>query len=219
MPSLSTPAWTQDSIQNPGRTPDKSSVIENTASNSPLLFQMLKNLSATELRTVLDMGHASHSSIDFFGDYRCKLIITDAITELHKLDHKKNDTAQTWLKALAKTLQLDQKNIAPLDLICLWNLPNYLAQHHLKALMEYLLPHTTSNTRLHAYIYNTQKMPASPSHYHIRRDQKVLISPRTAEQKNCPMYHLADLHNCFKPFKVNHAVMLTSGVQEYYFSL
>jgi hypothetical protein len=218
MSTATTPAWTPDTSR-PGNQGAKASINEPVTTNSPLLFEMLKNLSATDQRTILDMGRASQSSIDFFGDYKCKLIITDAISELYKLDQKKNDTEATWLKALAKTIQYKQQQQTTLDFISLWSLPNYLSQHHLKALIQYLLPVTDSRTRLHAYIYNTLKMPAVPAHYHIKRNHKVVMSPQTHEQKNCPMYHLAELHNCFKPFKVDHAVMLSSGVQEYLFSV
>ena len=64
MSSATTSAWTTDHPPS-GRHQDKISVNEDIITNSPLLFQMLKNLSVTEQRTLLDMGQASQSSIDF----------------------------------------------------------------------------------------------------------------------------------------------------------
>ena len=218
MSSATTPAWTTDHRPS-GRHQDKTSVNEDIITNSPLLFQMLKNLSVTEQHTLLDMGPASQSSIDFLSDYKCKIFISDSISELSKLDQKNTDNLQLWLKTLAKSIQFNQKDPPELDFIFLWSLPNYLAPHHLKALIEYLLPYTSAQTRLHTYIYNTQNMSAIPAKYHINRNQKVVMSSLSQNQINCPMYHLADLHNCFKPFKADHAVMLSSGVQEYLFSV
>ena len=190
----------------------------NATSNSPLLFEALKCLSTIEQRIILDMGPASHSSIDFFGEYWCKLFIADAITDLHKQNLKASETPLAWQKALSKSIKFNTLNHANLDIVFLWTLPNYLSPQNLKALIEFLLPHSDSHTRVHAYIYNTQMMPAVPSSYHIKRNQKVDIVLRSSNQKNCPLYHLAELHNCFKPFKVDHAVMLSSGVQEYLFT-
>ena len=218
MSIATTPAWTPETNRLSCGHNDKANINEGITTNSPLLFEMLKKLSATEQRAILDMGQASQSSVDFFGDYKCKLFIADAISDLYKLNKKTSDTPQAWLKTLGRIIQLNQQNQTALDMILLWSLPNYLSPLHLKALIDYLLPHTSGGMKLHAYIYNTQMMPAAPAHYQIRRNNKVAISPATSDQINCPLYHLADLHNFFKPFRAEHSVMLSSGIQEYVFS-
>jgi hypothetical protein len=217
MSSAITPAWTPD-LHRPSGRQNKPSLYDTNTINSPLLFEMLKNLSLTEQRIVLDSGAASQSSIDFFSDYWCKLIITDAMSDLHKPDLKSDDALNAWHTTLGKTIRFNQHSKSTLDIIFLWTLPNYLSPQQLKSLIAYLLPHTSLRVKLHAYIYTTQRMPAEPAHYHITRNHKVIISPVTSEQRNCPLYHLADLHNCFNPFKVDHSVMLSSGIQEYIFS-
>lgn len=218
MSSVITPAWTPDPHRLAGRHNNKPNIYDTNTINSPLLFAMLKNLSLSEQHTVLDTGQANQSSIEFFSDYWCKLIITDAMSELHRFDLQATDSPADWFKKLEKTLGLNQHTKTALDIIFLWTLPNYLPPQQLKALIAYLLPHTTRRVKLHAYIYTTQRMPAVPAHYHITQNQKVVISPVSSEQRTCPLYHLADLHNCFNPFKVDHSVMLSSGIQEYIFS-
>ena len=217
MSSAITPAWTPDPHR-PSGSKNKPALYDTNTINSPLLFDMLKSLSLTEQRIVLDAGAASQSSIDFFSDYWCKLIITDAMSDLQKLNLKSDDSLNTWHTTLGKTIRFNQHSKTKLDIIFLWTLPNYLSSQQLKTLIAYLLPHTSRCVKLHAYIYTTQRMPAEPAQYHITRNHKVIISPVTSEQNNCPLYHLADLHNCFSPFKVDHSVMLSSGIQEYIFS-
>lgn len=212
------PAWTPDPHRPAGTHHHSTNNRDKTTINSPLLFEMLKKLSLTEQCTVLDMGRACQSSIDFFSDYWCKLFITDTISELFELNSKTDDAPQAWLKSLDRTINLYQQEKPNLDMILLWSLPNYLSPGHLKTLIEYLLRGTSRGIKLHTYIYNTQMMPAAPASYHINRDRSVALSPVSSEQKTCPLYHLAELHSCFNPFKVEHAVMLSSGIQEYVFS-
>ena len=219
MSSAISPAWTSNPRRPSASHNDKLNVNDKSTMNSPLLFDVLNNLSLTESRTVLDLGSASQSSIDFFSDYWCKLFISNSICDLHKLDLQADDAEQGWLKILANTIHFYNQQNPDLDIIFLWSLPNYLTPHHLKELIEYLLPHTSRRLMLHAYIHNTQMMPAVPATYHIRRDHTVEVSVVSSEQRNCPLYHLSDLRNCFNPLKVEHSVMLSTGIQEYLFSI
>lgn len=187
--------------------------------NSPLLFDMLTNLSPVQQHTILDVGRASGSSIDYFNDYWCKLFISDAVSEIHNLDSVTIDTPHKWHRALVKTMQFYKRNTAGLDVIFLWDLPNYLAPDRLKGLINYLLPHVSENVLLHAYLYSARQMPAAPASYHIRRNNTIAIYPGTADQIDCPMYHQTVLQEYLSPLKAKRAVMLSSGIQEYLFHL
>lgn len=218
MPGAISPAWTTD----PNRLPSKRNIQQNefnkSCINSPLLFDMLKKLPSTEKRVLLDSGCASASSIDYLSRYWCKLFISNSTADLHGLNPKTIDTAHKWHRAMVKSFGFYKRDKAELDIIFLWGLPNYLPVDKLKELVEYLLPQVSSRLLLHTYIYNTQQMPAAPASYHIQKDDKVLISPNSSEQIDCPLYHLSDLQGVFNPLKVEHSVMLSSGIQEYLFS-
>jgi len=218
MASAISPAWTTD----PNRLPSRRNIQheDNQSSiNSPLLFDMLKKLSPEQRHIILDAGCASASSIDYFSNYWCKLFITHSISELHKLDPKTTDTAYKWHRALIKSFGFYKRDKADLDIVLLWGLPNYLSPEKLKELVEYLLPQTSGRLLVHTYIYTSQQMPAAPANYHIGKDSKITLSSNSDEQIDCPMYHLSDLQSFFNPLKVEHSVMLSSGVQEYLFSV
>ena len=187
--------------------------------NSPLLFDMLENLSPILQHTIFDAGRASGSSIDYFCDFRCKLFITDSVSEIYNLDPVTINTPHKWHRTLVKTMQLYKRDKAGLDVIFLWDLPNYLAPNHLKGLINYLLPHASDRVLLHAYLYSARQMPAAPANYHIRRNNTVVIDPGSAERIDCPMYHQTVLQKYLSPFKAKRAVMLSSGIQEYLFHL
>ena len=193
--------------------------LERTSINSPLLFDMLAGLSPVQQHTILDVGRASGSSIDYFCDFWCKLYISDSVSEIHKLVPATIDTPHKWHRALVKTMQFYKRDKTGLDVIFLWDLPNYLAPNHLEGLIDYLLPHTSKRVLLHAYLYSARQMPAVPASYHIQRNNTIAIEPGSANRIDCPMYHQTVLHKYLSPFRAKRAVMLSSGIQEYLFHL
>ena len=220
MPTAISPAWTTASHVLSGELGSKSNINKSVNNkiirNSPLLFDMLKCLSSTERCSILDMGPASATTIDYFSDYRCKLFVTNSIDELTKDDSASSDKFAEFLTRQSKIYNTELKG---LDLVLLWGLPNYMTQESIKVLISHLMPYFSNKLLLHTYIYNTEKMPELPEHYHIKNDNKVDVTINSTAQKQGPMYHLADLKTCFQPLKVEHSVMLSSGIQEYLFSV
>ncbi len=219
MSSAISPSWNRDLQPSPAKHKKRSGDDEPVIIKSPLLFDMFKRLSDTERSSILDIGPARQSSIDFFSDYWSKLFFVDAIHALYKLDQQADKEAVDINKVLANAIQFYDRQSPELDMILLWNLPNYLSSRYLTALVQYLMPYASRRVRIHAYIYNSEKIPAEPVSYAIRPDQAVAMSRSFELEKNCPLYHLAELQNCFAPFKVDHSMILSSGVQEYVFSL
>lgn len=232
MPSVISPAWMtpahrlstgqntsadSDIHGNGEKTPHK----QNYQSlNSPLLFDLLNKIPTDKKHTILDISNANSDSIDFFNDYTCKLFITNSITEIHKLSPDSINTQHKWHRALVKSMGFYKKDKAELDIILLWGLANYLPPDQLKQLIEYLLPQCSERTYLHAYIFNSEKMTDSPSNYRIKNNNKIGVYPQNTEKEiTCPMYHLSDLQQHLSPFKLEHSVMLSSGIQEYLFQL
>ncbi|TNF36851.1 MAG: hypothetical protein EP315_03640 [Gammaproteobacteria bacterium] len=180
---------------------------------------MLGRLSATQHTTLLDTGRARQSSLDFFSDYRCKLYVMDAADELYRLGQNIQPESANIHDILTNAFRISPPPEQTLDMILLWSLPNYLAPEQLKLLMQYLRPYLSRRVRLHAYIYNSEHMPAQPASYSIRSDKLVAMDCTDGMQIKCPLYHLAELHHCFSPLQVEHSMILSSGVQEYVFSL
>ena len=227
MSSIISPAWMtpthllstrqNHSHGNEGPTPDDK---KHDSLNSPLLYGLLNKISADKKHTILDISQASSDSIDFFSNYTCKLFITNSITDLHKLSPESIDTDHKWHRALVKSIGFYKKDNAGLDIIFLWGLANYLSPEKLKQLIEYLLPQCSEHTYLHTYIFNSEKMTDSPANYRIKNNNKVGIFPQTITKEiPCPMYHLSDLKQHLSPFKLEHSVMLSSGIQEYLFKI
>ena len=192
---------------------------EKTSINSPLLFDMLTALLPAQQHIILDVGQASGSSIDYFNDYWCKVFIADFASKVHKLDPVTIDNRHKWHRTLVRSIGLYKRNRAGLDVILLWDLPNYLSPDHLKGLISYLLPHVSEHVLIHAYLYSARRMPARPANYHIQANRTIAVNYGTEDSVDSPMYHQTVLQKYLAPFTVKRAVMLSSGIQEYLFHL
>lgn len=219
MSSAISPSWNREPQRPLGRQKHGPNDDEPVIIKSPLLFEMFKRLSETERTTVFDISCARQSSIDFFSDYWSKLYFVDAVQSLYKLDQKPDQELVDIDSVLKNSIQFYDQITPELDMILLWGLPNYLSPKYLKALVQYLITFASRRVMLHTYIYNTEKMPAEPVSYSIRPDQTVAMQVFSELQTKCPLYHLAALQNCFAPLKVEHSMILSSGVQEYVFSV
>ena len=221
MPSVISPAWTTPPqlLSNRQNAQIDSSLSEAANINSPLLFEMIKNLSKDRKQIILDISQANSNSLEYFSDYWCKLYLTNSINDIYNFESATLNTPHKWHRALVKTMGFYKKDKKEIDIILLWGLPNYLNTEQLKGLISYLLPQCAKNAQLHTYIFNSELMLRAPANYRINNNKVSIHQQPLAEEIKCPMYNLNDLQKHLSPFKLDHSVMLSSGIQEYIFHL
>jgi hypothetical protein len=201
------------------RSPAKTKVQDSRLiSKSPLLFSLLDRLDPDKRYEILDTGPASADSIDTLSNYHCKLHITDSRSELCAMNTDELDSAHKLNRAFVKSLQFYKNQKASLDLILLWDLPNYLQADILSAMITYLLPHTSKDAYLHCYIHTASMMPENPGKYSIMEDSQVRVEYDTDNKCPCPAYYQEALHKLMYPFKVKRSILHTNGIQEYMLS-
>lgn len=183
--------------------------------NSPLLFQLLQGLPEEGYYQFLDITPATPGLLDFFSQYHCKLYLPGCVNELWQMKAEDLDTPHKLNRALVNSVGLYRNNKAQLDVLLLWDLPNYLDKQILSGLIEYLLPHTTNTVCLHSYIYTRQEMPASPGRYQFTSDSKMWVEQQSQQTIPCPAYYQEVLHKLLKPFVVHRSILLSNGLQEY----
>ena len=220
MSNAISPAWnkTSDRFETGNRTNRANNNAPATL-RSPLLFKMLDKLEPEQRYNILDIGKASGTSIDSLSDHWCKLFITDAATGIQRFNYQEEDLTNRFSALLNNTILMRESNISDLDIVLLWDLPNYLPSELIKVLTSHLLPLSSPRLVLHTYIYTTRQMPASPANYHITRDTNISMHATSNTQITCPLYHQTELQKYFSPLIVDHSVMLSSGIQEYIFHL
>lgn len=183
--------------------------------NSPLLFELLQGLSEEGCHQFLDIMPATPGVLDFFSQYHCKLYLPGCVNELWNLRADVLDTSNKLNRAFVNALGLYRNNKAKLDVMLLWDLPNFLDKPILSGLIEYLLPHTNNMTRLHCYVYTRQSMPASPGRYQFAPERKIWVEHQTEQTISCPAYYQEVLHKLLFPFVVQRSILLSNGMQEY----
>ena len=183
--------------------------------NSPLLFAALSALDPEKRVDMLDLTPAMPEHLDYFRDYAVRLELPGCGAELLKPrdeDELDNEPLERLCKRLIPSPANSQK---PLDVILLWDLPNYLDKRVLSALIQYLLPRTDRHSLIHTYIHTRQSMPAQPAEYRLSQDNKVQVDIDSEWTARSPMYYQELLHKVFKPFRVERGMLLANGMQEY----
>lgn len=186
--------------------------------SSPLLFSLLDSLDPELRHEILETCTPSRSTIEYLSDYRCKLYISNSNKELATLDAESLDTPTKLNRAFIKALNLYKNHTAQLDVLLLWDLPNYIQPSLFPALIEYLLPHMSKAATLHCYIHTSSLMPEQPGQYHILDDKTVRISHHSERTRSCPCYYQEALHKLMTPFRVKRSILHTNGTQEYLLS-
>jgi hypothetical protein len=183
--------------------------------NSPLLFGVLKAIDPESRADILDLAPATPELLNYFSSYHCRLCLPGCRDALLKL-HVEEDQDELTLSHIFNSLMpLPDRDSKPLDLILLWDLPNYLDKQVLAALIAHYTSCIDSHTVLHIYIHTHQTMPEKPADYRLDRDNKILVESSTAWDAVSPMYYQELLHKVVKPFRVERGVLLANGLQEY----
>ena len=187
--------------------------------NSPILFDLLKSLSQEAHHEILDICPANQGVIDLFSSLYCKLYLPGCVKELCEMTSDKYDSTNKLYRAFTKRLGFYKKQKASLNVIFLWDLPNYLDQQVMRGLVEYLSHHMHERVKLHFYIHSQQQMPASPGSYTILPEGKVRLENNSDTTVKSPLYFQEALLTLFHPFKVKRSMLLSSGLKEYILEL
>lgn len=189
------------------------------AISSPILFDLLNSLSKEEYHEILDILPANQGVIDSFSSLHCKLYLPGCLKELCAMTSDSYDTTHKLQRAFTKTLGFYKKRSASLNVIFLWDLPNYLDKPVMRGLIEYLSHHMHENVKLHLYIHTKQQMPAFPRGYSIMPEGKIWLENSDNATVKSPLYFQETLLTVFHPFKVKRSMLLSSGLQEYILAL
>ena len=190
------------------------------ANKSPLLFDLLSALSKDERHEILELLPANKELIDSFSGYYCKLYLPGCQQELSKMTSEKYDTATKLHRAFTKSLGFYKKQSASLNVIFLWDLPNYMDKQVMKGLIEYLSQHMHEKVKLHFYIHTKHQMPASPGIYSIMSENKIRLKSSSSDTfVKSPLYFQESLQKLMYPFKVKRSMLLSGGLQEYILEL
>lgn len=185
------------------------------AMNSPLLFDLLNNWNDERYYEIFDIAPANQQQLDYFSRVHCKLFLPACSERLMAIPINEETQEDEILQELAACIAFRRTEKANLDLLMLWDLPNYLDPRLLQEWVRFILPHCQSDAVLHMYIQTREKMPELPGRYRFCSGQKVTVENRSTTMAKCPMYYQEALHKILHPFRVKKGILLSNGLQEY----
>jgi len=179
--------------------------------NAPLFRRLLELQSAERRAVVLDLGPARAETVALFSQFRCRLEFADLGDSYGQLNAEAGPPSLQLIESL-----LPRRRQEPADIVLCWDLLNYLQQPALKALMARVAARSRPGTLAHALIaYSAPRMPARPDRYAAMPDGQLLIRHTTGAECNAPRYTPEDLRHCLPDYKVESAMLLKNGMQEF----
>lgn len=182
------------------------------------MFQWLAGqMRAGNRWVILDLGPANAATIRYLNEFRCRLDIADMPAWLHRLSSDEEEDID--LRQRAESI-LPVRGEEPTDIVFSWDLFNYLDRPALKAVAERIAARARSGTFVHSLIvYSSSRMPVSPSMYYPGDDDYLNTLPVTTEERDAPRYTPDDLARCMPAYRVERAMLLNNGMQEFLFRL
>jgi len=183
--------------------------------NSPLLFGVLQALDPDSRVELLDLAPSNANLLDYCSQYHCKLHLPGCRDELLRLHDTEGENQTLLSDVFKRCIPLHSRDPHTLDLLLLWDLPNYLDKPVLSAFIAHLMPYVDSGTVLHTYIHTRQTMPEYPGNYRLTQENTVMVEMSAAWNVSSPAYYQELMNKVFAPFRVDRGMLLANGMQEY----
>jgi hypothetical protein len=161
--------------------------------------------------TVLDLGSAVGSNVEFLSQYGCKLFIEDLYAALAGRAPGDGDLAGSSFFAEFLSLPEDTR----FDVVLAWDLFDYLQRKELAAFAEQLRRYTDRGACIFSLISYHKTIPAQPYRFRIKDDQHLIYERRTDAERPSPRLAPAEVTNLLKGFRVDRSFLLKHGIQEY----
>lgn len=159
--------------------------------------------------TVLDLGSAVGSNVEFLSQFGCKLFIEDLYAALSS----RTDGDVTGPSFFAELLSVPDDT--RFDVILAWDLFDYLQRKELAVFAEKLRHYTDRGALLFALISYHKTIPAQPYRFRIKDEQHLIYERRTGAERPSPRLAPAEVTNLLKGFRVDRSFLLKHGIQEY----
>ncbi len=162
--------------------------------------------------TVLDLGSAVGSNVDYLSQFGCKLYIEDLYSALStRVSSGEDDLIGPEFFAEFLPVPEDTR----FDVVLAWDLFNYLRRKELASFGEQLNRYTEPGSMIFALISYHKQIPAQPYRFKIQDEQHLIYDRRTAAERPSPRFVPYEVTGLLKGFRVDRSFLLQNGMQEY----
>lgn len=183
-----------------------------------VLPSLLQGLAPPPKKTVLDLGPASGDNVDqlaAFSRHHCKLFIANFFEDLSELGPAARRSRKSFAEACRRFLSFPPDT--RFDLVLAWDLFNYLSLEEIGLLSAHLLDFCAPRTRLMAMVSIYQQIPDRPFRFSIRGSDSLRYETVSRGLRDSPRHNEGELVRRMKGFRVERAMLLRNGMQEYSF--
>ena len=171
-------------------------------------------LQADKRLIVLDVGMAMAATVDFFSQFKSRLLFVDLYSESFVKEIGEEISHQELVSLFRQALNI--RDNCTIDICLFWDFFNYLDGTLLKAFMEALHPYINDNTCGYGLGVLNARCELPNYQYGISKLNKLYQYLRNEEQKPVYPYSQRDLNNLLGYFDVDKSRLMPDGRVEYF---
>ena len=180
---------------------------------SNLVAATFDSLQPDKRLVVLDVGMAMAATVDFFSQFKSKLLFVDLYSEAFVAEISEDVSHEHLVAQFQKALDIPDDCI--IDVCLFWDFFNYLDGTLIRAFMEALQPYVAEHTRGFGLGALNSRCQLPNSCYGLMAEDKLTQCPRSDEQRPVYPHSQRDLNTYLDYFEINKSRLMSDGRVEY----
>jgi len=168
--------------------------------HSQLLPKLLEGLPEDRRLTILDLGPAVPETVEYFGQFRCRLYFADLFAE--PIEGGADNVLQTLL---------DYPVHVQFDLCLFWDFLNLLDIDALRAFDAALKPYVHRGTRAHGFAAMNAMHALSIHHYGVRSADELVVRDDPLARRAARPHPQALLKQALTCLEIKRGTLLREG--------
>lgn len=181
--------------------------------SSPALRALRERFGDGHEFEVFDLGPSSGSNIEFYSTFARFIYVEDLYGTV---DEERARGRITVEKLRGRMTSVPQS--AKLDLICFWDIINYLTPEENAVVAEFLAPFCHENTAILVLMHSRGEMPAAPVTFRIKENNQVVWDSVPGAVTSAPIYSKRHIERMYPFFKRERSVLLQCAMEEHLYS-
>jgi hypothetical protein len=184
---------------------------------SNLVAATFDSLQPDKRLVVLDVGMAMAATVDFFSQFKSKLLFVDLYSEAFVAEISEEVSHQQLVSQFRQALGIQDQCV--IDICLFWDFFNYLDGTLIKAFIEALQPYVAEHTRGFGLGALNSRCQLPNSRYGLMAEDKLTQCPQTEPQRPVFPHSQRDLNSHFDYFEINKSRLMSDGRVEYLITL
>lgn len=160
---------------------------------------------------VLDLGPSIADNVEFVSSFASYVQIVDVVGR----DPSTPEIEMRGFGRINALRELCDRHRRSFSLVLMWDVFNFLSIDQAERLLQSVAELCLPGARLHAIVFATETMVATPNRYRIIDSARLAYESTTTEQRGAPGLPPAAVEKLLQGFRVEHSFVLQHGVHEY----